>query len=218
MSSFPEWKSNKPTQSSSHSSCACILSKLKNFSSFLLGLMSLSFGQGGMYQDSRQLVFPHPACISQTILLQLNATVESHLLQLLLHFIWISKPVLSLDQSWVKMLLFYLGHLVIFLIAYVFSSCSVLKCILAHQEDGDIFWINDVCEIRIQPFLILSLLWQHTVDTLSSARKKAILVSFSSMFCKMSKQHWIRARVRLVAGSQPAFWMGVWWDRFCKLL
>lgn len=90
--------------------------------------MSLSFGQGDMYQDSRQLVFPCPACISQTMLLQLNATVESHLLQLLLHFIWTNKSVLSLDQSWVKMLLFYLGHIK-FLIACFF----LLLCFKVHS-------------------------------------------------------------------------------------
>lgn len=67
--------------------------------------MSLSFGQGGVYHDSHQLVFPYPACISQLMLLQLNATVESQLLQLLLHFISANKSILSLDQSWVKMLL-----------------------------------------------------------------------------------------------------------------
>lgn len=91
-----------------------------------------------------------------------------------------------------------------------FSSCSSLNCILMLKEDGDIFWMNDVCEIRIQTFFILSLLWQHTVD-ISSVSKKAISVSFSSTFCKMSKQHWIRARVRLMTGFQPAFWMGIQW-------
>lgn len=169
--------------------------------------MSLSFLQGGAYQESHQLVFPCPGSICC--------------------FRWV--PQLSLSRcccissghgaglcfKWTcvkKLRLFYVtpGCLCFFPLVLCFKvhSCTSRRWKYIQDE----WCLQDKnTSISHPEFTVTTYCWY-----IFNKQKS----NFSLFQLKVSQnvKAVLSLEQELMADSQPVCWMGVWWDSFCKLL